>query len=182
MRSNAVRQVVSILAVVALGGGAVLAYRSFATNATPAQLEGVVRQTEIRIAPDTSGRFTTFRVSAGQEVHQGDVLAVLDAPELAAALEEAKANAASATADRANVLAGTRREEVDIAAQNVRIAQANLALAKQQLARATALSARDFASRQRLDESTAALRKAEAATSASWSRGPEKRFHQASRS
>jgi multidrug resistance efflux pump len=123
---------------------------------------GVVRQTEIRIAPDTSGRLAAFRVAAGQEVRQGDVLAVLQAPELAAAVEEARANAESATADRANVLAGTRREEVDIAAQNVRIAQANLALAKQQHARAMTLSARDFASKQQLDESSAALGKAEA--------------------
>jgi HlyD family secretion protein len=101
-------------------------------------------------------------VAAGQEVRQGDVLAVLEAPELSAAVEEAKANAASAAADRTNVFAGTRQEEVDIAAQNVRIAQANLTLAREQHARAVTLSSRDFASKQQLDQVTASLGKAEA--------------------
>jgi len=148
MRNSLIRWSLSVLAVaLALGGGAVLGYRSFATNTSPPQILGVVRQTEIRVAPETSGRLAAFRVAAGQEVRQGDVLAVLEAPELAAAVEEAKANAASTAADRANVLAGTRKEEIDIAAQNVQIAQANLALARQQHARAMALSSRDFAQR-----------------------------------
>jgi HlyD family secretion protein len=163
MRNSLLRRGSTVLVLaLLLGGGGLLLYRSSARSAPTPRIMGVVRQTEIRIAPDTSGRLTTFRVAAGQEVRQGDVLAVLEAPELAAAVEEAKANAASAIADRANVFAGTRQEEVDIAAQNVRIAQANLALAKQQHARAATLSARDFASKQQLDESSAALSKAEA--------------------
>jgi multidrug resistance efflux pump len=140
--------------------GGLLAYSSSARSASPPRILGVVHQTEIRVAPDTSGRFAAFRVAAGQEVRQGDVLAVLEAPEVAAAVEEAKANAASAVADRTNVFAGTRKEEVDIAAQNVRIAQANLALAKQQYTRAETLSSRAFASKQQLDEASAALAKA----------------------
>jgi len=83
-----------------------------------------------------------FRVVAGQAVKKGDTLAVLSTPELTAALEEAKAAAASARADRTNVLAGVRKEEVEIAAENVRIAEANLVLAQQQHTRAAALAAR----------------------------------------
>jgi HlyD family secretion protein len=163
MRNSLIHRGSTMLAVaLALGGGAVLVYRSSARSASPPQIMGVVRETEIRIAPETSGRLAAFRVAAGQEVRQGDVLAVLEAPELAAAVEEAKANAASAKADRANVLAGTRKEEVDIVAQNVQIAEANLELARQQHARAMTLSLRNFASKQQLDESSAALRKAEA--------------------
>src|SRR5262249_3554828 len=104
MRSSLIRQGVSLLAVLILGAGAILVYRHSAATTPSPPIAGVVHQPEIRIAPETSGRLAEFRVAAGQEVHQGDVLAVLAAPELAAALEEAKANAASAAADRANVL------------------------------------------------------------------------------
>jgi HlyD family secretion protein len=137
-------------------------HRAQAAEAADAQILGVVRQTEIRIAPETSGRLAAFRVAAGQAVRKGDVLAVLSSPELTAALEEAKANAASARADRTNVLAGVRQEEVEIAAENVRIAESNLTLAQQQHTRAATLASRDVASKQQLDEATTALSKAEA--------------------
>ncbi|MBW0004062.1 MAG: biotin/lipoyl-binding protein [Hyphomicrobiales bacterium] len=133
-----------------------------AAERSSAPIIGVVHQTEIRIAPETSARLVSFPVHSGQEVRKGDTLAVLSSPELAASAQEAKANAASARANKVNVDAGVRREEIDIAAQNVRIAQANLVLAQQQHARAVALAARDFASKQQLDEATAALNKAEA--------------------
>jgi HlyD family secretion protein len=139
-----------------------VACRSQAADSSSAPILGVVHQTEIRIAPEISARLISFRVRSGQEVHKGDTLAVLSSPELAASTQEAKANAASARADKANVYAGVRKEEVDMAAQNARIAQANLVLAQQQHARAAALAARDFASKQQLDEVTAALSEAEA--------------------
>jgi multidrug resistance efflux pump len=101
-------------------------------------------------------------VAKGQEVHKGDILAVLSSPELTASVQEARANAATARADRANVDAGIRKEEVDIAAQNVTIAESNLVLAKQQHTRAATLAAKDFESKQQLDERTAELAKAEA--------------------
>jgi multidrug resistance efflux pump len=140
---------------------AVIAYEWKAAP-PPVPILGVVHQTEIRIAPETSGRLVSFRVKAGQEVRKGDVLAVLSSPELAAAVQEGRANAATARADRANVDAGVRREEVDIAAQDVRIAEANLALARQQHARSSTLASRNFASKQELDERAAELGKAEA--------------------
>jgi multidrug resistance efflux pump len=101
-------------------------------------------------------------VRVGQEVHKGDLLAVLDNPELAASLGEAKAAAISARAQRADVYSGVRAEEVAILADSMRTAEANLLLAEQQNARAVALAARDFASRQELDESKASLAKAQA--------------------
>ena len=55
-----------------------------------------------------------------------------------------------------------RAEERAILAQSVETAQANLVLAEQEETRAVALAARDFASRQKLDETTASLAKARA--------------------
>jgi multidrug resistance efflux pump len=122
----------------------------------------MVRQTEIRIAPEITGRLTSVAVRAGQAVRKGELLAQLDNPELAASLGEAKAAAASARAERANVYAGVRDEERAILARSVQTAEANLLLAEQEDKRAVALAARDFASKQTLDESNASLAKARA--------------------
>lgn len=120
---------------------------------------GLVRHTEIRIAPEVTGRLTAIAVKTGQAVHKGDLLAMLSNPELEASLGEAKAAWASAKADRDNVYAGVRAEEVAILARSIETAEANLLFAKQEDARAVALAARDYASRQQLDESTAQLAK-----------------------
>src|SRR5262245_58993213 len=128
----------------------------------PQPIPGMVRQTEIRIAPDATGRLATIAVKPGDRVHRGDLLATLDNPELAASVGEAKSAAASAKADRDNVYAGVRKEEVDIANQAIQTAEANLALAQQQYDRAVKLAGKDFASKQKLDESTASLAKAQA--------------------
>jgi HlyD family secretion protein len=125
-------------------------------------LPGMVRQTEIRIAPDITGRLATIAVKPGDHVHSGDLLATLDNPELAASVGEAKSAAASAKAERDRVYSGVRKEEVDIANQAIQTAQANLVLAQQQHDRAAALAGKDFASKQQLDESTASLAKAQA--------------------
>ena len=90
------------------------------------------------------------------------MLATLDNPDLAAAVDEAEAALANARANRANVYSGVRPEEVAIAAEAVKTAEANLTLAQQQNARVTALAVRGFNSRAQLDESNAALAKGEA--------------------
>ncbi len=156
------RRAIAAVAFLFLAGAAAFAaYRLREAPSLP-PLVGVVHQTEIRIAPETSGRLVAFQVKAGQAVRAGQVLAVLSSPELAAAVDEAKANAASARANRANVEAGVRREQVDIAAQNVTIATSNLTLAQEQYNRAATLAAREFGSKQQLDETAAALGKAQA--------------------
>jgi multidrug resistance efflux pump len=148
--------------VVAIGLVAAVGYRFEAASAPPALILGIVHKTEIRIAPEINARMASYRVSAGQEVRKGDVLAVLSSPELTAAVEDAKANLATAVADRANVDVGVRKEEVDTAAQDLRIAEANLALAEVDHTRTATLAVKDFASKQQLDEATASLDKAKA--------------------
>jgi multidrug resistance efflux pump len=149
------------IAAGAMAGAAALFYRD---KGTPegGPIPGMVRQTEIRVAPEISGRLASIGVRPGQHVRKGEVLAVLDNPDLAASVEEAKAAAASAKADRDHVYAGARREEVAIAAEAVRTAEANLLLAQQQNTRAVALSARGYSSRQQLDESKAEVARAQA--------------------
>jgi HlyD family secretion protein len=147
------------VAVVVLAAAVALLWQH---RAVPSRVAGLVRETEIRIAPEITGRLVSISVRAGQAVRKGELLAVLDNPELAASLGEAKAAAASARAERANIYAGVRAEEVSMLGEAAQMAEANLVLAKEQNVRNVALAARNFASRQQLDETTASLAKAEA--------------------
>jgi HlyD family secretion protein len=156
------RRSLLLSALLIAGGVAILGYRLQRAEGRPTPLLGVVHETEIHIAPETNGRLESIQVSKGQRVRKGDVLAILSSPELSASVLEAKASSAQARADRDNVDAGVRKEEIDISAQNVQIGEANLALAQQQFKRADTLAAKDVASKQQLDQSTAALHKAEA--------------------
>jgi HlyD family secretion protein len=151
-----------LLVAIAIGAIAFGAYRAWTASASSAPILGIVHETEIRIAPETSGRLTSVKVKPGDHVRKGDVLAILSTPELAASVLEARANAASARADRANVYAGVRKEEVDSAAQDVSIGEANVILAQKEYTRAATLAAQAFASKQQLDETTASLNKAQA--------------------
>ncbi|MGO9421559.1 HlyD family secretion protein [Roseiarcus sp.] len=151
-----------LLAVVAIGASAAVGYRYETQHSPKPPLVGVVHETEIRIAPDASGRLKALAVTPGQPVRKGDKLAELSDPETAASLAEAGANLQSARANLANVEAGVRQEELDTARQSVEIAASNLELARQQFARVSTLTAHAFASRQQYDEDAAALAEAEA--------------------
>jgi multidrug resistance efflux pump len=136
-------------------------YREHAA-ASPAVLPGMVRQTEIRLGSETTGRLVSLAVVPGQHVRKGELLAILDNPELAASLEEARAAVTGARAERDRIYSGVRAEQVAIAAEAIRTAQANLTLTEQQNDRVTRLFAKGFASREQLDESSGSLTKAQA--------------------
>jgi len=162
MRIKPDRRLLLGIAVAVMVGCAAIAAYVLRGPAATAAIPGMVRQTEIRVAPEITGRLASLAVAPGQHVRKGDVLALLDNPELTASVGEAKAAAASAKADKDRIYAGVREEEVAIAAESVKTAEANLVLAEQQNVRKAALSAKSFASRQELDESSASLAKARA--------------------
>ena len=81
----------------------------------PATIVGVVRATEVRVEPEVSGQLVSIAVEKGAHVRAGDILARLSAVELTAQADQARAALASATANRNNVYAGVRREQVELA-------------------------------------------------------------------
>ena len=87
----------------------------------------------------------------------GDIVAELSALELAAAVEQARAALADATARRDDVYAGVRAEQVAVLAAEVARAQSRLAYAEAQLARVGPLARADFDTRQRLDDAEAGV-------------------------
>jgi len=135
-----------VLVVVGLGG--YVLWRSEAA----APIVGVVRVTEIRVAPEVSGQLTSIKVRKGDQVRKGDVVAELSALELAAAVVQARAALAAATANRDHVYAGVRAEEIASMAAAIAKAKAKLEYTQAELTRTAALAQRDNASQQALDQ------------------------------
>ena len=105
------RAMIMIALVLAAGAVIYLAIRGEPT----APIVGVVRATEVRVEPEVTGQLVSIAVGKGDHVHAGDVVAKLSAIELTAQLDQARAAEASAVANRNNVYAGVRREQVDAA-------------------------------------------------------------------
>jgi HlyD family secretion protein len=112
---------------------------------------GIVRTTEIHIAPEVSGRVARFLVTPGQAVRQDQPVAVLNNPELWAARGLARAQVEKARSDRDRVYAGVRNEQVQMLEREIQKAQAVHTQAAEELARKTVLAARSDTSLQDLD-------------------------------
>jgi HlyD family secretion protein len=117
-----------------------------------ASIIGVVRATEIRVAPEVGGQLAAIKVRKGDQVRAGDVVAQLSALELIASVGQARAALAAATADRDHVYAGVRDEEIASLAAEIAKAKSRLAYAEAQLTRTSTLARSDIASQQSLDQ------------------------------
>ena len=152
------RHAFSLAAVVTLVGAAgILAFLIVGSGVEAPRPPGLVHSTEIKIAPEISGRLARFAVRAGQEVHAGDALVELSNPELSASLVLAKAQLDEATAARDRVYAGIRQEQVATLAHEIEVASGNVTYAEQEYSRISILTKDGFASYQQLDEATATL-------------------------
>lgn len=144
------RQVMLGLVLIALGAGGYALWRSKET----ATLVGVVRTTEIRVAPEVGGQLVAINVQKGDHIRAGDVVAQLSAIELSAAVIQARAALDAASAQRDHVYAGTRAEEVASLASAIDKAKSRLDYAQSELARKAQLVPSDAASQQDLDQAT----------------------------
>ena len=164
MPSKPVAVVTAVLLLVAAGAAAHALWPFEAA----APIVGVVRTTEIRVAPEVGGQLTAISVHKGDHVRAGDVVATLSAIELSASVTQARAALAAASADRDNVYAGVRAEEVASLAAAIAKAKSRLEYAQLQLARVSFLARSDTATQQALDqaENDAAAARADIAEAA----------------
>lgn len=155
------RRAAIIAIAVVLGGGAVIYYARRPEPRGP--LIGVVRSTEIRVEPEVNGQLVSIAVQKGDHVHAGDVLAKLSAVELTAQLDQARAAHVSATANRNNIYAGVRHEQVESLKAAISKENARLEYVKLQLTRTSTLASQNFESQQALDQATNDVASARAA-------------------
>ena len=142
------------IAIVAVGLVLVAGALIYSARESAARLPliGVVRATEVRVEPEVTGQLASITVEKGAHVHAGDVVAKLSAVELTAQVEQARAALAAATANRNNVYAGVRHEEVESLKNEIAKADSRRDFLEVQLTRATTLASQNFTSQQALDE------------------------------
>ena len=141
----------TIVAIALLLVAGVLIYSMQRTGSAPA-IVGVVRATEVRVEPEVNGQLVSIAVEKGAHVHAGDVLASLSAVELTAQADQARAALASAAANRNNIYAGVRREQVASLKDEIAKASARLDYVQAQLTRTSTLARQSFESQQSLDQ------------------------------
>ena len=140
----------TVVIVLVLAAGALIYVERRSEPATA--IIGIVRATEVRVEPEVTGQLVSIAVEKGAHVHAGDVLARLSAVELTAQVDQARAALASAVANRNNVYAGVRREQVDSLKAEIAKATARLDYAQLQLTRTDTLARQSFESQQSLDQ------------------------------
>jgi len=141
--------VLAIVVVVGLW----LAWRSPAE-----QLQGMADADTVNVAAKITARLATLKVREGDRVKAGQVLFVLDSPEVAAKEEQAQGalDAASAVADKAD--AGARSEDIRAAQANWKRAEAGATLADATYQRVQNLFNEGVMTRQKRDEALAQAR------------------------
>jgi HlyD family secretion protein len=136
------------LILIAAGAGAYVLW----ARGKAAPIVGVVRATQVRIAPEVGGQLAEIKVRKGDLVRAGDVVAELSALELSAAVVQARAALDYASAQRDHVYAGERAEEIASLAAAIAKAKARLEYAQAQLTRTAYLAGTNTASQQALDQ------------------------------
>ena len=90
-----------VIAIVAVVG-------FFMLRKGPEIIQGQAEVTEYRVSSKVPGRILEFRVKEGQSVNAGDTLAILEAPDVVAKMEQARAAEAAAQAQNAKAIKGAR--------------------------------------------------------------------------
>ena len=137
-----------VIAIVAVVG-------FFMLRKGPEIVQGQAEVTEYRVSSKVPGRILEFRVKEGQKVKAGDTLAILEAPDIHAKLEQARAAEAAAQAQNEKALKGARQEQIQAAYEMWQKAQAGLVIAEKSYKRVKNLYDQGVMSAQKLDEVTA---------------------------
>jgi HlyD family secretion protein len=129
----------------------------------PLLVQGEADATRIDIAARVDGRVGKRPVERGDNIAAGQLLYEIDNPELLAKLHEEEAALAVASANLANIEAGTRAEDIAQRKAAQESAAAQLTLAQQTYARVKELADSGNEPLQKLDEATNSLKTAQSA-------------------
>jgi multidrug resistance efflux pump len=159
--------------------GSLIWYLTTTRHSSDLQLIGTVDANEVIVSSKIPGRIQTLTVEEGQDVTQGELIAVIESADLQASLKAAEATAdsqrskLSSTEDTEQQNRGETSSAVVSAEAQVQSAQAALAQAQAQYehqqadtSRAVALAQQGIDSKQTRDEQVTALAAAKAAVDA----------------
>jgi len=123
---------------------------------------GYLEADYVYAAATTAGTIATLEVEEGEAVAEGGVLFTLSSGQQQALVDAARARVAAAQATLANLMTGSRSEEIEVIRASLEKAQSDLALARSNLERSERLFASGTIPRVRLDQDRAAATAAEA--------------------
>lgn len=127
----------------------------FARCADPENVQGEVEVEEYRVSSKVPGRILEIRVREGDRVKAGDTLAILEAPEVLAKMQQAQSAEDAAAAMEQMARNGARKEQVQAAYQLLQQAKAGLEIAEKSFNRVQRLYEEGVVSAQKRDEAEA---------------------------
>ena len=133
-----------------------------ALDRDPEVIQGQVEVTEYRVSSKVPGRILELRVKEGDYVKVGDTLAILDAPEVRAKMEQARSAEDAAAALELKAQNGARQEQIQGAFQLLQQAKAGLEIAEKSYNRVQRLFDEGVVSAQKRDEAFASYKAMEA--------------------
>ena len=142
-----------ITLVVVIGIVALIGYLTLGKS--PEYIQGQAEADEYRVSSKVPGRILELRVKEGQRIHRGDTLALLEAPDVMAKLEQAEAVQAAAQAQHQKAEHGTRAEQLQAAFELWQKAKAGLEIAEKSYNRVNRLFEEGVMSAQKRDEAFA---------------------------
>lgn len=134
----------------------------FAFGREPEMIQGQVEVSEYRVSSKVPGRILEIRVKEGDFVKVGDTLAILDAPEVRAKMEQARSAESAAAAQEEMARNGARQEQIQGAYQLMQQARAGLEIAEKSYQRVQRLFDEGVLSAQKRDEAYANYKAMEA--------------------
>lgn len=149
--SNMLLAFLTLLGVIAL----VAVVGFFMLRKGPEIIQGQAEVDEYRVSSKVPGRILEFRVKEGQFVQAGDTLAILEAPDIAAKMEQARAAQSAAQAQSDKAIKGARQEQIQAAYEMWQKAQAGVEIAEKSYKRVKNLFEQGVMPAQKLDEVTA---------------------------
>jgi HlyD family secretion protein len=123
-----------------------------ALDRDPDVIQGQVEVTEYRVSSKVPGRILELRVSEGDYVKAGDTLAILDAPEVRAKMEQARSAESAAAALEMKAQNGARKEQIQGAYSVLQQAKAGYEIAEKSYQRIQRLYDEGVMSAQKRDE------------------------------
>ena len=136
---------VGVVIIVAIIGFLVL-------DRDPDIMQGQVEVSEYRVSSKVPGRILEIRVKEGDYVKVGDTLAILDAPEVRAKMEQAQSAQSAAAAMELKAQNGARKEQIQGAFSVLQQAKAGFEIAEKSYNRVQRLYDEGVMSAQKRDE------------------------------
>ena len=138
----------TVAILVAIGG-------TFAFSHHQDYIQGQAETEEYRVSSKVPGRVYRFYVKEGDQVHAGDTLALLEAPDIDAKLAQAEAAQSAAMAQNRKAERGARQEQIRAAYEMWQKAKAGLEITQKSYERIKRLHDEGVMTAQKLDEITA---------------------------